>query len=273
MIRFLKIGRFGLLKKIRIGVSLLRLSIKSVFFEHNRYFIYCSLLAVVQFIILLSTGFVHSKLRLSLMITESLAGLNFFEVLFESVNQIKNAQVLLLGLLLCIELFFIYSIYSAVSWFIKERPRSILKSFIVAAKKSKQLACYALLETIILLICALLGGIGNLIYFGWQFLTVFNIQLITFESVTFLNATVRSTRYFLKNFAQVLSIDALLEFTIIVIMSSVYYFSQKPLLEPIKTISENYFVAFFLLYLLSILYVLETVTFTLLYIAIKENRN
>lgn len=276
MIKFLRIGRLGLIKKLRIAFSLLRLSIKAVFFEHHRYFIFCILLTFIQFITLFSTGFVHSKLRLSLMISESLAGLNLFEILFELVNQIKWTQILMLGLLLVLELFLIYIICSAVSWFAKEKfkhsQQSIGNSFRVAGKKSKQWALYAVLETVVLFLCALLGGIGSLLYFAWQLLTIFNIQLITFESVTVFGAIWRSAYYFMKNCMEVISIDALIELVLIVTISGIYYFSQQSLAEPIKTLSENYLIAFCLLYLISILYVLEAVTFSLLYLDMKKDR-
>jgi hypothetical protein len=277
MIKFLRIGPFGLIKKIRIAFSLLRLSTKAVFFEHHRYFIFCILLTLIQFVTFISTGFIHSKLRLSLMLSESLAGLNFFEILFESVNQIKTAQILMLALLLVLELFLIYIICSAVSWFIKEKlnhsQQSILSSFAFAVKKSKQLIMYALLQTVVLFVCALFDGIGNVFYFAWQLLTIFNIQFITFESVTVFSAIWRSAYYFMKNFMEVLSIDALIDLALIITVSGIYYFSQQSLVQPIKALSENYLIAFCLLYLVSILYVLEAVTFSLLYLEMKKNRS
>lgn len=277
MIKFLRIGRLGLIKKFRIAFSLLRLSTKAVFFEHHRYFIFCILLTLIQFITFASTGFIHSKLRLSLMLSESLAGLNFFEILFESANQIKTAQILMLALLLVLELFLIYIICSAVSWFIKEKlnhsQQSILSSFAFAVKKSRQLIMYALLETVVLFVCALFDGIGSVFYFAWQLLTIFNIQFITFESVAVFSAIWHSAYYFLKNSMEVLSIDVLIELALIITVSGIYYFSQQSLVQPIKALSENYLIAFCLLYLVSILYVLEAVTFSLLYLDMKKNRS
>lgn len=276
MITFLRFGRFSV-KKLRIAFSLLRVSIKAVFFDHHRYFVYCFLLTLIQFITLLSTGFIHSKLRLSVLISESMAGLNFFEILFESVSHVNVTQILFLVLLLFFELFLIYFVCSAVSCYARVQwngeQASIAYSFKRAAKKLGKLGGYALLETVILFLCALLGVVGNMIYFGWQLLTVFNIQFISFEPVSVLGALYRSAQFFLKNVTQALSIDALIELALVLSMSIVYYFSQQSLLEPIKSVSENYFITFFLLYLLSVLYVLENVTFTLLYVEIKENRS
>lgn len=117
MIRILKVGRLGFLKKVRIAFSLLRLSIKAVIFEHQRYFLFCLIFTLVQFATLFFTGFIDAKLRLSLLISESLAGLNFFEIAFESINRIDFWQIVLLGLFLCAELFSIYLLSSAVCYF------------------------------------------------------------------------------------------------------------------------------------------------------------
>ena len=171
----------------------------------------------------------------------------------------------------------IYVVCSAISYSAKATAKgqtlAVAESFKNAAYKTPQLFGYSVLETIILFLCALTGVIGNVVYFGWRLLTILNIQYISFESNTIWSALYCSAASFLKNIVQAISIDALLELILIVAMSVIYYFSQQSLFEPIKSVSDNYVVAFFLVYLLSILYLVENVTFTLLYIEIKKNRS
>ncbi|GMU18880.1 MAG: hypothetical protein AMXMBFR12_00720 [Candidatus Babeliales bacterium] len=276
MIRLWRIGKFGFFKRFRLAGTLLKASVSLVFFQHYRYFIFCFLLSLVQFLTFVATGFIHSKLKISLIVSELLAGLNFFEILFESINNIKPAQLGMGAIILCIELFFIFCINSAVAWYslqhTEQKKIECKQYYHLFLTIWPSLAWYALIETAVLFITALMGWVGSILYFLWQWGTIFMIQIITFEKENGLQAIKKSFNNFTKNIAHVVSIDILYESVLIAGAFLLYFITQQTIAKPMGLAKLSYGASIVLLYLLSILYVLETVTFTLLYMKLKKER-
>lgn len=274
MIRFLRIGKFRFLKRFRMAVVLIKGAFNVVFFEHYHYFVFCLALALVQFIAFSFTGLIHSKLKLSFLLSESLSGLNYFEILFESIWNLNTPQLLTAAILLFIQLFLIFIISSATSYYVMQKlnheKQSIKKSFLNALNKIRPLGIFACLEVIIMLLCAFLGIAGSIAYFLWQLLTVFNIQIITFESINILAVFLKSLRYFKTNITNILSIDIALELFLIAMALFGYFFYQKTIVEPISLLADNYAIAILILYVMATVNLIEVVAFTFFYNIINK---
>lgn len=269
--RILRIGRFRFLKRLRISFSLIKTSLKLIFFEHYKYLIFCVLLSATQFLAFMATGFIHSRLKISLLISESLAGLNFFEILFDSVPSITSGKLMSMAFILWAELFIVYALCSAISYYTMYHEVRVFESFKIIRFKWKQLLFFALFETVMLFFCALLGFIGDIIYFLWQWITIFTIQLITFEPISVIGSIKKSLSYFKKNLVYIVGIDSVFELGLIALAGVLYYAPGKALSEPVALALQNYGAALVLLYVISIVYVIETITFTLFYKVLRSD--
>jgi len=275
MINFIKFGGFKFFRSIRIIIALLKSTISVMLFEHHHYFVFCLALSAIQFTMYLFSGLLHSQLKLSTLLSASLAGFNYFEILIDSVSTLSAQQLLLDAALLFIQLLGIYLISSATAYYamqsVKKEKQSIKESFLNASSKIKLLSLYAGLEVVITATCALMGLVGSLFYFIWQIIMVFKIQVITFEQSSFVGVFIKSIRSFKSNIANILGIDLIFEGSLIFIAFIGYFFYQKVIVEPVNLIADNYAIALIITYMLAAVTLVEVIVFTFLYQIITKH--
>lgn len=274
MLRILKFGKFASLKKFRIITALLKNSIKLFFFEHKQYFIFAVLLTFLHAFSFFLMGSIHTTLKFPVVLTQFLGGQNYFEIIFESIQNLTLWQFLLDSFILYIKLFLMYTILSSVTLFliqsIRQEKIAIHKLFLNNLIKFKLLAQYAALDFSIIFLCSYFAAVGNIVYFVWQLVTAFIIPILTLEHINLSNALIKSFKSFKNNITNIISIDLALEFFLIV-LAVIGYFMYQAALESTDIFTENYLLSFTALYIISAVQIIETIAFTLLYKSVLKN--
>lgn len=264
----------GFFKNFRIGLTLLISGFKVLLFKHARYFIFCLLLTVIQLSKFLLTGFINPKISLSTLISESLAGLNFFEILFMYLPSSKVSDILmqvLFGfLLLLTELFLILLMSGAACLYtnsiIEQKDFSIGSSFDYSLKKSKKWLYLALFDAIILFSCALVGVAGNILYFLWEACTAFTIPILIFEHISVSSAIKKSFLYLSKNISRIFEIDAILELILIILGILIYYIYEQFITAQVTFLNKfPWIILLVIMYGMAVVYLVQIITFTKLY--------
>lgn len=269
-----------LFKSFRVGLVLLYGAISAIFFEHDRYFIFCASLTLIQFLTFTAVGIINPKLLYSILITETLSGFNFFDILFAyvpfSVTITKIGKICLDALILINNLFLGYLVSCAVihyTWLRHTGNATARFAFKYACTKLNLLFHLAVLETCVIFFMALIGAWGNLFYFIWQMIMVFAIQIITFQDIKISAVVKKSAHFFFKNVKNILGVGTVLNFVIITAAILLYYFYSRAIFAPIKDITNySYLGIFIILYLLSVLYMIQIITFTNFYSIITKKK-
>ncbi|HZW61663.1 MAG TPA: hypothetical protein VFF04_05560, partial [Candidatus Babeliales bacterium] len=259
-----------LFKTFRVGIVLFYGASRAIFFEHHRYFIFCILLTLIQFMTFTMVGVINPKLLYSILITETLSGLNFFDILFTyipfSFTCERIGKLFLDALILISNLFMAYFVACAAAYYIWLRTTANATAkfgFKHAYIKINQLFYLALLESGVVFLTALIGAWGNVLYFIWQLLMIFAIQLITFEDLRLMSVIKKSVHFFTNNIKNILGIDTLINFILIMSAVLLYYFYSSFIFAPIKTaVKYNYWLLLVILYILSVVYMLQLIAIT-----------
>ena len=278
--RFLRLirARYSLFKRLRIGFTLLTSSFKLVFFSHQNYIFFSVFLAVIQFMHLKVTGFIHHRLTLGILITELLAGENFFEILWHNAHftfSVNNFFTLVAFIaLLYLKIILIFFILSAACQYtFKQKNNSIPKSIKASLSHWRGICVWALFELFAQGFSSLVGDIGALLYFTWNIVTIFDIQLLTFEPVGAYQILKKTWGLFKKNFSEIVALDVIIEGLLVTAGLILYSISRRymPNISLVESKDYNEIIIFLILYLISSVMIFETVVFTNLYKAIGKN--
>lgn len=278
--RFLRLIRGGrsIFKKIRITFTLLESSFKLVFFSHQHYFLLCVLLAAIQYIHLKITGLIHHRLTLGVLITELLAGENFFEILWHDAQFTVSANnfftLLAFIMLLYVEIVLVFFVLSASSLYtFKQQNNSIRKSMYTSLTRWRAICAWGLFELCAQGSSSLLGDVGVLLYFVWHMITIFDVQILSFDHVGVYRVLKKSWQLFKQNFSKVVAFDVIIEGLLIIVGFLLYSISTQYIPSISLVDSENYndIVIFLILYFMSSVMVFEVVVFTNLYKVIEKN--
>jgi len=278
--RFLRLMYSGrsIFKKIRIAFTLLNSSFESFFFSHQHYFLLCILLAAIQFIYMKIIGLIHYRLTLGFLIKELLAGENFFEILWHNAHFTISADnffsLLALTVLLYLEIILILFVLSASSHYtFKQQNNSIRKSLQTSLTHWRAICTWGLLELCTLGSSSLLGDLGGLLYFVWNIITIFDVQILSFDNVSAYGVIKKSWKLFKQNFSKVVVFDIIIEGLLIIAGLILYFISRQHMPSTSIAGLENYsdIIIFLTLYLISSVMVFEVVIFTKLYKTVEKN--
>ena len=279
MLRLLTFSRRGLFffKRIRIGIRLVRSSFKIIIFKHQKYFFYCFIIALVQFLRILLIGFIDRRIQLSILFTEYLVGQNFYDILvdyFKLPITIKDINLLIFkNCIFLIELFITFYTTIALVYYtrfqIEEAEISIYQSFYKSYKKINLIIQWTIISSIIMFLSAFFGFMGEFLAFIWQLSTGLSLQIIAFENKNISKVMQNSFIYFKKRFGNFLGIDLLIDFIIVTITAIFYYVYQTQITPSFNFLKETHNINFLFIaivfYILAIVYISEVITFTLLY--------
>lgn len=277
--RFLHLlrARHVIFKKIRIGFTLSKSSFKSVFFSHQRYLILCLLLAAVQFIHLKITGLIHHRLTVGLLMTELLAGENFFEILWHDAHFTLSSTNFLkffnfVGFLY-LEIILIFFILCAAAYYTLKQGSSLWNSLRKSMSRWQAICGWGLIELCAQGLSSHLGNIGALLYFAWNIITIFDVQILAFDHLNAYQILKKSWGLFKNTFSEVVAFDVIIEGLLILIGIGIYFISEQYIAGINLAEFQNYndFVVFLILYLISSIMLLEVVIFTNLYKVNEKN--
>lgn len=277
--RFLHLlrARHVIFKKIRIGFTLSKSSFKSVFFSHQRYLILCLLLAAVQFIHLKITGLIHHRLTVGLLMTELLAGENFFEILWHDAHFTLSSTNFLkffnfVGFLY-LEIILIFFVLCAAAYYTLKQGSSLWNSLRKSMSRWQAICGWGLIELCAQGLSLHLGNIGALLYFAWNIITIFDVQILAFDHLNAYQILKKSWGLFKNTFSEVVAFDVIIEGLLILIGIGIYFISEQYIAGINLAEFQNYndFVVFLILYLISSIMLLEVVIFTNLYKVNEKN--
>lgn len=277
--RFLHLlrARHVIFKKIRIGFTLSKSSFKSVFFSHQRYLILCLLLAAVQFIHLKITGLIHHRLTVGLLMTELLAGENFFEILWHDAHFTLSSTNFLkffnfVGFLY-LEIILIFFVLCAAAYYTLKQGSSLWNSLRKSMSRWQAICGWGLIELCAQGLSSPLGNIGALLYFAWNIITIFDVQILAFDHLNAYQILKKSWGLFKNTFSEVVALDVIIEGLLILIGIGIYFISEQYIAGINLAEFQNYndFVVFLILYLISSIMLLEVVIFTNLYKVNEKN--
>ena len=281
--RFLRLLHSGrsIFKKIRIALRLLKSSFKSLFFSEQHYFLFYILLAAIQFIHLKITGLIHHRLTLGVLMTELLAGENFFEILWHDAHFTVSANnfftLLAFIALLYLEIILVFFVLSAASHYtFKQENNSLRKSMQTSLTHWYAICAWGLFELCAQGSSSLLGYIGVLLYFVWNIITIFDVQILSFDRVNAYHVLKKSWKLFKQNMSGIVALDVIIEGLLMTAAVILYFISRRYMTDISLADSQNYsdIVIFLVLYLMSNVMIFEVVVFTNLYKAIeKKNEN
>lgn len=281
MFRFFRLTHKGLFffKRIRIGIRLVMGSLQSVIFNHHKYFIFCFLITILRFIRIKLTYIIDPTISFNFLFTEFLVGQNMFNIIIDYGQPLtKSSIVLLLGKisLLYIELFVTFFIILAVVYYSQKENALLFDSLIKSLKKYKLIFLWSFLEITLLFLFALFGLLGEFLQFVWQLMTSLAFQVIAFEyGATFFGIIYYVFHYFKRMFANIIGIDLFVDIFLIVLTAIFYYLYQTQIIQNLNFYSKDYPINFVtivsLLYVFSVLFVSEVVTFTRLYILFRKH--
>lgn len=276
--RFLRLihARYSIFKKVRMGFTLLKSAFKSVFLSHKNYFFLCLMLTTIQFIHLQITGLIHHR-TLGFLMTELLAGENFFEILWHDAQFTLSGNNFLTFLnfitLLYIDIILIFFVLCAVAHYaFKQQNNSIRKSIVTSMTHWYAICGWGLIELGAQGFSSVLGGVGVLLYFAWNIITIFDVQILSFDPVNAYHVLKKSWKLFMQSFSEVVALDVIIEGFLIIIGLVIYTISKQYISGINFAELENYndLVVFLILYLISSVMIFEVVVFTNLYKAIEK---
>ncbi len=279
LVKFLRLIRGGrsIFKRIRIGFTLSKNSFKSVLFDHQHYFLLCILLALIQFMHLKITGVIRSRLTLGVLMTELLSGENFFEILWQDTHFMASTKDSLYTLvafiaLLYLEIVLSLFVLSAAAHYTAQQSNSIGKSIRTSLTHWRAICVWGLIEVSTQGSSSLLGEAGAVLYFVWNIITIFDVQILSFDHVSAYGVIKKSWRLFKQNFSEVVAFDVIIEGLIISMGFILYSIFKHYIPSTGLGESENYsnVIILLILYLISSVMILEVVVFTNLYRAIEK---
>jgi hypothetical protein len=281
-VRFLRLigSRYSRFKKIRIGYTLLKSSVKSVLFSHQHFLLLSIILATIQLIHFKVTGLIHRRLTLSVLMTELLGGKNFFEILWHEASFIPSSNnfftLFTYIVLIYIEIILIFFVLcSAAHYTHMEHDNSILKSMQKSVRHWRVICEWAFIELCAQGFSSLLAEVGALLYFTWNIITIFDVQILSFDDVSPYGVLKKSLRLFKQSFSEVVALDVIIEGLLITIGLAIYTVSEEYLgsasIDP-TWLDYNSMLIFLILYLMSSVIIFEVVLFTKLYKTIEKNQ-
>lgn len=270
-----------LYKKARISFTIVYNAIQIVFFEHRKFFLFCLFLSFIQLTKLFFVSFMHKHFTLGFQLQEILSGTNVFELLWQHFSPFALSTFYMfvfsffeyaaLGLVGCVLIYCTYRRFLSYEQAHVKIPSPRFEPFIALLKNKAPLIClFAFLQTCICLVTALVGPAGNILLFVWELITVFCLQIITFENISMFDVLKKSFSYFRKNMANVVSADILFELFFVVIGFLLYHFSRVHMIDYLGSLLHNYVLIAFIMYGISLVWVIEILTFTQVYYLIKK---
>lgn len=235
------------------------------------------MLAAIQFIHLKITGLVNPRLTLGVLMTELLAGENFFEILWHDADFTFSGNNFFTFLnfigLLYIEIILIFFVLCATAHYsFTQQNNSIRKSIQTSLTHCRGICGWGLIELCAQGSTSFLGNVGSILYFVWNLITIFDIQILSFDRFSAYHVLKKSWKLFTQTFSEVVAFDIIIEGFLIVIGLGIYTVSKQYISGISLTGSENYndIIVFLTLYLISSVMILETVVFTMLYKTIEK---
>ena len=268
-------AKYSIFKKVRMGFTLLKTAFKSVFLSHKNYLFLCLMLTTIQFIHLQITGIIHHR-TLGFLMTELLAGENFFEILWHDAKFTLSGNNFLTFLkfisLLYLEIILVFFVLCAAAHYaFKQQNNPIRKSIVTSMTHWYAICGWGLIELGAQGLSSVLGGVGALLYFAWNIITIFDVQILSFDTVNAYHVLKKSWKLFLQSFSEVVTLDVIIE-GFIVIIGLVIYAISKQYISGINftELENNDLVVFLILYLISSVMIFEVVVFTNLYKTIEK---
>ncbi len=271
---FLRVGRpLRFFKRIRIGFRLFKQSLSTIVFDHHRYFLFCALLALVQFSRIELTSLIDPQFSISYAVTESLMGQSFFTILFSRPHHFRSlydiGDIGFKVLFFFIELFLSFTILGAVSYYtFYLKKESSLQSIIYSLSQWKKIGIWVSLELVILFLTSLLGIIGDFLEFVWSLSTALVIPLIMFQQSSMIMIIKNTFLFFKQRFANIIGIETVTESLFIFLTFLFYYIYQNQQTFTFSFLQSTKLHALTLVglfYLNAVAAVTEVITLTLLY--------
>lgn len=274
-------GPLRFFKRVRIGLRLFKQSIATIVFDHHRYFLFCTLLALVRFFRIQLISFIDPQFSISYAVTESLMGQSFFTILFSKQEVVRTFNGILIFIikiaLFYLELFITFSLMGAVTYYTFYSKRvTFFESIQQSFKQWKKISIWACSELTILFITSLLGILGDFLEFGWSLSTALVISLIMFEPLPFKTLIKDTFILFKQRFGNIVGTEVFTESALIVLTFLFYYLyrdQQTPLFDFLQPTQLHSLTLIVLFYLNSVIVVTETITFTLLYKIIVSRKS
>lgn len=265
-------------KRFRIGFTLIRNSFKAVFLSHQHYFLFCILLALIQFIHLKIMGVIHHRFTLSAIMTELLTGESFFEILGHNsqISISKNSLVFLEFItLLYLEIILVLLILCMSAYYsfnANNHSKSIRESIRKSFSHWRLICAWGSIELCAQAASALSGEIGGLVYFVWNLVTIFDIQILVIEHVGVWQILKKSWQLFKKNFREIVVLDIIIEGALIISGFMIFTWAKKYISDFhfVGLVNYNDPLVFLILYVISSAMVLEVVVFTSFYKELKK---
>lgn len=236
------------------------------------------MLTAIQFIHLKIAGLIHYRLTPGVLITELLAGENFFEIFRHDAHFTLSGNnfftYLNFVVFLYIEIVLIFFVLCATAYYALEQPNnSIQKSTQASLSHWRGICVWGFIELGAQGSSSFLGSVGTLLYFAWNLITIFDIQILSFDRFSAYHVLKKSWKLFIQTFSEVVALDIIIEGFLLLIGLGIYTVSKQYILGTGLADSENYndIVVFLILYLISSVMIFEAVVFTKLYKKIEKN--
>jgi len=276
--------RFLFFRKVRIGLRLIRASLRAVVFDHRRYALFCFLIAFTQLIRFKLSASIAPRLPLATIITEYLIGQNFFEILADyftgPLTTAVALNIIFKSILFLFEIFVLSFITLTLVYYISahltHKPTLLRLAFRKSLAKQALLLQWSVLELFVALVPALIPFVGDILILAWQLATTLAFQIMAYEHVSIQAVLKRSFTVFKERVSTVVSIDVFLEILFIAV-SALFYFLYRTqaysTLSFIARVSSMHIVTLMsILYILAVVMVAETVALTLLYDVIQRDK-
>jgi hypothetical protein len=225
------------------------------------------------------TGLIHYRLTPGVLITELLAGENFFEILWHEGRFILSGNTsftfIKFVIFLYIEIVLIFFVLCATAHYTLKQSNSIRKSTLASLSHWRGICVWGLIELFAQGSSSFLGSVGTLLYFAWNLMTIFDIQILSFDRFSVYHMLKKSWKLFTQTFSEIVALDIIIEGFLIIIGLGIYIVSKQYIsgISIIGTENYNDIVVFLILYLISSVMIFEAVVFTKLYKKIEIDKN
>lgn len=240
------------------------------------------MLATIQFMYFKLMGLIFRQLTPSVLMTELLAGENFFEILWHDAYYVissNNFFTLIKFIALIyfemILIFFVLCASADYSYRQQNYFNSKYKSIKISFQHWRIICAWGFIELCTQGFSSLFGTIGALFYLAWNLITIFDVQILIFEHVSVGQIIKKSWQLFKKTFRQVIAFDVIIE-GLLIIFAFILYIATKQYITnfPIpEAVNYNGILIFLILYLISSVMILEVVVFTGFYQKIKKSND